>query len=408
MRIIAWVVCGVVLAMLAGCSASVGGSSSSINPSQASLSPGDTLQFSAAFSAYWGVQEANGGTITPQGLYTAPVSAGTYHVTATNANNPGQIVTATVTVGTGGVSGAPLAAPLADAVTMGEPFGAQLVSWGATNSRTLAYLLYRDTNPLAPIAVIDGTLTHYVDSARPLPELGDVAATDTVNITIDPNTGMVLTDTHTLTYDTTLDNIQNPNLTFSTTSLSITAHRVPVQPGDICGYMLRVLYMDYDSGGLSDTSLQNPLGYRLYLGNMSNTSARVTLTPPPPLDSPADGVASSDRTYRCKRVVTALTYTLQFSTDASFSAGHTLTVPAYVDTTDATGTESLSTLWSTFTPGQTVLWRMGARVDGQQTPLALGDPNQNNWVYSAIRTFTLPVAPPPPAKMKGGAARGKG
>lgn len=44
------------------------------------------------------MQEAGGGTITPTGLYTAPATAGTFHVVATSVADPTKSATATVTV----------------------------------------------------------------------------------------------------------------------------------------------------------------------------------------------------------------------------------------------------------------------------------------------------------------------
>jgi hypothetical protein len=46
----------------------------------------------------WGVLEAEGGTINPTGLYTAPKTAGTYHVRVNREDFPEITATATVTV----------------------------------------------------------------------------------------------------------------------------------------------------------------------------------------------------------------------------------------------------------------------------------------------------------------------
>ncbi|NTW86397.1 MAG: hypothetical protein HGB30_09580 [Holophagaceae bacterium] len=46
----------------------------------------------------WGVLEATGGTINPAGLYTAPATAGTFHVRVTREDFPEIGATATVTV----------------------------------------------------------------------------------------------------------------------------------------------------------------------------------------------------------------------------------------------------------------------------------------------------------------------
>ena len=74
-----------------------------ITPSSVTLSPGATQQFTAADKAGLAVTwSATGGTITSTGLYTAGSTAGTFTVTALDADaNKG---TATVTIGSGGGS----------------------------------------------------------------------------------------------------------------------------------------------------------------------------------------------------------------------------------------------------------------------------------------------------------------
>lgn len=61
---------------------------------------GITLQDQAT----WSVVEANGGSITSNGVYTAPATAGTYHVKATSGADSTKSATATVTV-TPGLAG---------------------------------------------------------------------------------------------------------------------------------------------------------------------------------------------------------------------------------------------------------------------------------------------------------------
>jgi photosystem II stability/assembly factor-like uncharacterized protein len=75
-----------------------------VNPATASLTTGGTQQFTATVSGTWhkdvtwSVQEGDaGGTITSDGLYAAPSTAGTYHVVATNSATETS-GTATVTV----------------------------------------------------------------------------------------------------------------------------------------------------------------------------------------------------------------------------------------------------------------------------------------------------------------------
>jgi len=62
-----------------------------ITPETAPLKTGATQQFTATVTrasntaVIWTVQEMGGGTITAAGVYTAPATAGTYHLVATSA-----------------------------------------------------------------------------------------------------------------------------------------------------------------------------------------------------------------------------------------------------------------------------------------------------------------------------------
>jgi len=65
---------------------------------------GDTQAFVARVlggankTVTWSVDEEDGGTVTNQGLYTAPKIQGVYHVTASSIASPQQRAVATVTV----------------------------------------------------------------------------------------------------------------------------------------------------------------------------------------------------------------------------------------------------------------------------------------------------------------------
>jgi hypothetical protein len=74
-----------------------------ISPASATVTEGGTQQFMATVlsggTVNWSVQEGStGGTITSAGVYTAPNTAGTFHVVATSALNSSQSATAAVTV----------------------------------------------------------------------------------------------------------------------------------------------------------------------------------------------------------------------------------------------------------------------------------------------------------------------
>jgi len=75
-----------------------------ITPRKATLFAGETQVFVATVvgggdrTVAWSVDEEDGGTVTNQGLYTAPKVQGLYHVTASSTANPQQRAVATVTV----------------------------------------------------------------------------------------------------------------------------------------------------------------------------------------------------------------------------------------------------------------------------------------------------------------------
>lgn len=76
----------------------------SVSPMTATIKAGTTQAFTASVigssntTVTWKVDENNGGTITSAGVYTAPMMAGTYHVTATSAADTKRSATATITV----------------------------------------------------------------------------------------------------------------------------------------------------------------------------------------------------------------------------------------------------------------------------------------------------------------------
>ena len=76
----------------------------SVSPETVTLEIGGTQRFQATVTGTgdtgvtWSVAESNGGTISENGTYTAPPTAGTYTVTATSVASPSDSANATVTV----------------------------------------------------------------------------------------------------------------------------------------------------------------------------------------------------------------------------------------------------------------------------------------------------------------------
>lgn len=75
-----------------------------ISPTTATVNPAASQTFTATVGSTtnttvtWRVQEAAGGTVTQQGVYTAPNTAGTYHVVAASQADTTKTAAATVTV----------------------------------------------------------------------------------------------------------------------------------------------------------------------------------------------------------------------------------------------------------------------------------------------------------------------
>ncbi|MDF3012891.1 MAG: hypothetical protein K0Q78_1095, partial [Cellvibrio sp.] len=101
---------GIFLALLSLALVACGGDddkekvSVSISPMTVTIKAGTAQTFLAGVAGSkntavtWKVDEANGGMVTAGGVYTAPLTAGTYHVTATSSADAKKSATATVTV----------------------------------------------------------------------------------------------------------------------------------------------------------------------------------------------------------------------------------------------------------------------------------------------------------------------
>jgi Zn-dependent metalloprotease len=82
-----------------------------ISPATATVNTGGTQQFSASVSGTtntavtWSVVESGGGSVSSTGLYTAPSTAGTYHVKVTSAADTTKSAQATITVNGGSTGG---------------------------------------------------------------------------------------------------------------------------------------------------------------------------------------------------------------------------------------------------------------------------------------------------------------
>jgi len=151
----------------------------SLSPTTASVAAGATRQFTATvtgtsnLAVNWSVQEAGGGTVSASGLYTAPATAGTYHVKATSAADGTKVATATVTVTPPVVAGAcqPLGLEAGVSVTAGVPsksgYKSDRFSWWDAGclKRTAALVRNDATDPFGDTGGYLLTYSYVVDGA---------------------------------------------------------------------------------------------------------------------------------------------------------------------------------------------------------------------------------------------------
>jgi hypothetical protein len=166
----------------------------SISPGTASITTGGTARFTAivtgttpgqSTAVTWTVQETGGGTIDASGTYTAPGSAGTYHVVATSVADTSKQQSAAVTV----VAPPALAVTTASLPngTVGSSYSATLAATGGTSPYTWA--LTTGSLPaglsLAPsTGAISGTPTTAATSAFTVQVTDSSSRTATANLGI--------------------------------------------------------------------------------------------------------------------------------------------------------------------------------------------------------------------------------
>jgi hypothetical protein len=287
------------------------------------------------------------------------------------------------------------AAALADAVLLGQPYGANVVYWPYKGDRVVAYLIYRDTQA-APIAIVEGTKVHYIDSATPPPQAGQTVELTDVSISIDETTGHVTEYALTPAYGNTA--AATPSVNVDQTTLTVTCQRYPLDEGSHTGYAVQTLYVAYNTTGL-DGQIGHPDAYALKLGAKNTVTNRVTLLRPPVLYAPMEGFYPQDGNFRCNLVSGATEYVLQLSPSGDFPLDDTVTIQAQTGgSLTAVANLSLATMYSdpilAGAAGRAVYWRFLARRTGDATPLALQDIRQSGGVASTVRSFTLPNLPP--------------
>ena len=243
----------------------------SLAPSSVSVTTGATSQFTASVTGStnstvtWSVQEGStGGTVSSAGLYTAPSTAGTYHVVATSNADTSKSASASVTV-------TAISIPIAPAIAS---FTASPSTISAGSSTTLAW----STTGATGLSITPG--------------VGTVTGTST---TISPTT----TTTYTLTATRGTANVMQ-SVTVTVTPVSATAPVInsftidsaSLATTGMCTLSWNVtgtasLSISPNVGSVSGNSIAvSPLATTTYTLTAANSSGTVTATANVTLNTP--------------------------------------------------------------------------------------------------------------------------
>jgi hypothetical protein len=276
---------------------------------------------------------------------------------------------------------APSAVPLADAIVYNESYGANHLSWTMPPTNVAAVLVYRNTNPTIPIAILPQNHNYYFDSGAMLPNEALLENT-AGSATIDPATGAVLTLDRPKTYESTIVNLTVPNETLTTTTYNVTCRRMQLTPGFQCAYQLRYLMVVPTTRATGTT-------YSLELSGKSPLSSTITTIMPPILIT-ENNIEPSNAEYQCSTVNGADFYTVQVSTDPNFAPQNCVYAHMPMSTQGVvTITLPMSTAVAMLNiqENTTIYWRMGARLSVGVQPAAASNANYAGWVYSASRNY---------------------
>ncbi len=308
-------------------------------------------------------------------------AAGLYYLISSglNQNNPAN-------------SGKVTAFPVADATKM--PSGEIRINCPTSSSNVIAHLLYRDSNPNAPIALVQPGISWFEDRGGPLAEDPTKPMRSTsYTVSLDTVTGSAPVIPVSTNLTDPITSAGDPMMTIQNSSFAVTTRFVPMNPGDSASYFIRTLSYNIDtsipvsSGGLPT--------YKLVLSNSSDYTQRCVMLAPPTLQSPSNGSVPLDGVYRTNIVPGATSYKLQISTDSSFSNNSTiLSLVGIRSTNYVQATVTQAELSSFFgTSAGNLYWRYGSRADGFALPKAINNPNWNGYVYCDPYMHQLSATP---------------
>lgn len=163
----------------------------SIQPGTTTVTAGTSATFAATVFGHsnqavtWSVVENGGGSITSAGVYTAPPTAGTYHVKAVSAADPTASAQATVLVTAAGPS-APTIASFTASPSSIPPGGSATLSWTVSGADSISISPGIGAVTGSSITVTPGATTTYTLTATNTAGSVTRTATVTVNSTSGP------------------------------------------------------------------------------------------------------------------------------------------------------------------------------------------------------------------------------
>lgn len=285
---------------------------------------------------------------------------------------------------------------VSDAATS-YPYGANMVRWASLGNRVVCYIIYRNG---IPIYVVDGSTTEYLDNAQPYAPGVEVKSNQWEviidSILVD---GPIKIPLHSLgeTAEANKDNLYDNGTPISgTDTFSITTHSFPLKSGESASYRITPVYREFRLPAVSDPAGQ-PTEYQLIIGTASPFSKSVTMLSPPTGVTPTSGVYPGDAgLFSCDVVSGANDYILQLSSLSDFSPGKTVLVKPTAtgggDTMSANIT--IKYLTDNFKNSAQIYWRLGSKIAGQNVYQGLNDSNSTGYVFSDMRQFAMPAAPP--------------
>lgn len=260
---------------------------------------------------------------------------------------------------------------------------------------TVAIEIYRatfsgvNTEGVYPIAILDGQATReYVDD--------DSVGSGTVTIDIDEKSPPNILPQIRRSLGTPGTSFLRDRFDYQVSYL----HQ-PLQRGQHYWYAIRLVNArrltppPTTEGGQGTTERREPfeLVYSLSSGSIGPVTPLVQLSQADLLE-PAGDVNINNVTFRFISAQGADEYIVQVSDNPNFPAPRTVTIPSQrLPNPDIGGQEIVipnQNLAGRFAAGQTLYWRVGYRYSRDINP------PEGGWVFSQVRSFTVPATPPPP------------